>query len=382
VTDDLAPGPDPPVAPRLRATLHELGTEDEEIDRAASEGTLPLLAVERLVMPETPCHDIAAVSAHTGMAEDQIAHIWRSLGFAQPRPGELVFTDGDLETLAEVGALMAADVTSPELILHMSRVIGSSVARIASAHADVIGTRASPADPSEVLSDERIITGASTVLPLVPRVLEATWRRHLSAAARRRMALAVTGEEGVGVVGFADLVGFTALSQQVTDEELAVIVDQFEDLAFEVVTAGGGRVVKMIGDEVMFTVATAGAAAEIALALAEGTRAADELSDVRVGLAQGPLLEREGDLFGPVVNLANRITRIAYPGSIVVGESVRDRLADDSGYVLRSMRPRYLKDIGKVPLWVLRRAQGSESRFAARRRALRRATRARVDPSP
>ena len=371
----------PAVAPRLRATLHELGTDDGEIDRAASEGTLPLLAVERLVMPEPACHDIASVSARTGMPEVQIALIWRSLGFAQPRPGELVFTDGDLETLVEVGELMAADITSPELILHMSRVIGSSVARIASAHADVIGTRASPADPSEVLTDERIITGASTVLPLVPRVLEATWRRHLSAAARRRMALAVTGEEGTGVVGFADLVGFTALSQQVTDRELAVIVDQFEDLAFEVVTAGGGRVVKMIGDEVMFTVAAAGAAAEIALALAEGTRAADELSDVRVGLALGSLLEREGDLFGPVVNLANRITRIAYPGSIVVSESVRDRLAEDPGYVLRSMRPRYLKDIGKVPLWVLRRAQGSESRFADRRRALRRATRARVDPS-
>jgi adenylate cyclase len=376
------PGRSPPeVSPRLRATLHDLGTGDDEIDRAASEGTLPLLAVERLVMPEPACHDIASVSAHTGMPESQIAHIWRSLGFAQPRPGELVFTDGDLETLAEIGELMAADITSPELILHMSRVIGSSVARIASAHADVIGTRTSPSDPTEVMSDERIITGASTVLPLVPRVLEATWRRHLSAAARRRMALAVTGEEGLGVVGFADLVGFTALSQQVTDQELAVIVDQFEDLAFEVVTAGGGRVVKMIGDEVMFTVATAEASAEIALALAEGTRAADELSDVRVGLAQGSVLEREGDLFGPVVNLANRITRIAFPGSIVVSESVRDRLADDSGYVLRSMRPRYLKDIGKVPLWVLRRAQGSESRFAARRRALRRATRARVDPS-
>ena len=173
----------PDVTPRLRSTLHELGTGDEEIDRAAAEGTLSLLAVERLVMPEPACHDIASVSAHTGMPESQIAHIWRSLGFAQPRPGELVFTDGDLETLAEVGELMAADVTSPELILHMSRVIGSSVARIASAHADVIGTRASPADPSEVLSDERIITGASTILPLVPRVLEATWRRHLSAAA-------------------------------------------------------------------------------------------------------------------------------------------------------------------------------------------------------
>jgi adenylate cyclase len=370
---------DLPVTPRLRSTLHDLGTSDDEIDRAVTDGTLALLVVERLVMPEPACHDIEAVAARSGMPQDRIAQIWRSLGFAQPRPGELVFTDDDLETLAQVEALMAADLTTPELVLHMSRVIGSSAARVASAHADVIGTRVSPQEPSDAMSDERVIAGASVVLPLVPKVLEATWRRHLHAAACRRMARALAGEEHAGVVGFADLVGFTALSQQVTDHELAVIVEQFEDLAFEVVTAGGGRVVKMIGDEVMFTVPGPPAAAEIALALAEGTRDADELSDVRVGMAQGPLLEREGDLYGPVVNLANRVTRIAFPGSILVSEPMRDQLVDTPGYVLRPMRGRYLKDIGRVPLWVLRRGQGAQSRFAQRRRALREATRARVD---
>jgi adenylate cyclase len=380
VPPDGATGDGGAVAPRLRATLRDLGASDEEIDRAAADRALPLLVVERLMLPEPATHDIAAVSAHTGMPEEQIAHIWRSLGFAQPRPGELVFTDGDLETMAQVGALMAAEVTSPHLILHMSRVIGSSVARIASAHADVIGDQVAPADPSEALSDERLITAASTVLPLVPQVLEATWRRHLHAAARRRTALALTGEEVSGVVGFADLVGFTALSQQVTDQELAAIVDEFEDLAFEVVTDGGGRVVKMIGDEVMFTVATPAAGAEIALALAEGTREADQLSDVRVGIDHGTVLEREGDLYGSVVNTASRITRIAFPGSIVVSESMQDELVDHEEYVLRAMRARYLKDIGRVPLWVLRRAQGAESRFADRRRKLGRATRARVAP--
>jgi len=166
----------------------------------------------------------------------------------------------------------------------------------------------------------------------------------------------------------------------VGDDELAAIVDQFEQLAFDVVTAQGGRVVKMIGDEVMFTVDSAEAAAEIGLALAEGTRGADELSDLRVGLAAGPLLEHEGDLYGPVVNLASRITAIAFPGTIVVSASMRDQLEGREEYRLRSMRARYLKDIGRVPLWVLRRAAPAESRFAERRRALRDAVKARVDP--
>ena len=150
--------------------------------------------------------------------------------------------------------------------------------------------------------------------------------------------------------------------------------------SFDAVTAHGGRVVKMIGDEVMFTVDSPRAAAEISLSLAEGTRGADDLTELRVGMAYGPLLEREGDLYGPVVNLASRMTAVAFPGTILVDAALRDELADDQDFRLRSMRPRHLKDLGRVPLWVLRRASPGEPRFAARRRALREAVRARVEP--
>ncbi len=132
-------------------------------------------------------------------------------------------------------------------------------------------------------------------------------------------------------MGFADLVGFTALAQQVTDAELAEVVDQFEHLAYDVVVAGGGRVVKMIGDEVMFLLDDPVAAAEIALGLADASRDASELSDVRVGLAMGPVLEREGDAFGPTVNLASRATGIAYPGTVVVSPEVRAALGGQRG---------------------------------------------------
>ncbi|HLM62652.1 MAG TPA: adenylate/guanylate cyclase domain-containing protein, partial [Acidimicrobiales bacterium] len=133
----------------------------------------------------------------------------------------------------------------------------------------------------------------------------------------------------------------------------------------------------------MFTVESPPAAAEMALALAEGTRDADELSDVRVGLASGNVLEREGDLYGPTVNLASRITGIAFPGSIVVSRTMRNELHDVADYSLRAMRPRYLKDIGRVPLYVLRRGVAAQSRFADRRQILRDATKARVDaPKP
>ncbi len=387
------PRPDPVSPPgdgglaALRGTLLGLGCTADELARAEREGTLPLLAVERLIVPDVPVHDLDAVVERTGLDPAHVLDLWRTLGYPVPRPGEVAFTDTDVEILGEISRFMASDLASAALVMQMSRVIGSSMARIASAQVDALSARARLAarqeaagELSEAPSDEQVVASARALLPIVPRVLAAAWRRHLQAAVRRRLSMAEAGEGPLGVVGFADLVGFTALSQQVGDDELTAIVDQFEQLAFDVVTANGGRVVKMIGDEVMFTVDSPAAAAEIGLALAEGTRGADELSDLRVGLAYGPLLEREGDLYGPVVNLASRITAIAFPGSIVVSESLRDRLRDHPDYRLRSMRPRHLKDIGRVPLWVLRRAAPAESRFAPRRRALRAAVRARVEP--
>jgi adenylate cyclase len=370
----------------VRDMLLGLGCTPAELAEAEREGTLPLLAVERLILPEVATHDLATVCELTGLDADQVIDLWRTLGYPVPRPDEVAFTDADVDILTEIGQLLAGDVASTGLVLQMSRVIGSSMARIASSQVDAISARVAGSPRALVRAgdapqtDERIVVSAAALLPIVPQVLAATWRRHLQAAIRRRLTIVEAGQGQLGVVGFADLVGFTALSQQVGDDELAAIVDQFEQLAFDVVTAQGGRVVKMIGDEVMFTVDAADAAAQIGLALAEGTRGADELSDLRVGLAAGPLLEREGDLYGPVVNLASRITSIAFPGTIVVSESVRDQLEGQEEYRLRSMRARYLKDIGRVPLWVLRRAAPAESRFAERRRALRDAVKARVDP--
>lgn len=196
---------------------------------------------------------------------------------------------------------------------------------------------------------------------MFPEVLEQVWRRHLQVAARRRL-LRGDLDDGPGqIVGFADLVGFTALAQQVTDEELAEVVDQFERLAYDVVVAGGGRVVKMIGDEVMFLADNPVFAAEIALGLAEASRDAAELSDVRVGMAVGPVIEREGDAFGVTVNLASRATAIAYPGTVVVSPELRALLEDQPAYSFRSMRPRFLKNIGRVSLSVLRHADDAPS---------------------
>jgi adenylate cyclase len=317
----------------LVSLLRAFAVPQEQIDQSQRDGTLVLLAIERLALGQDLLYDVDAACSATGLPEEELRHIWRSLGFPEPQPGEKIFSDVDLGNLAGVAELMHSGVVSPEVTYGMTRVIGSSMARVASALIDAVSARAeevlgSTAEDEVADVLEPIASEAGGFLPMFPHVLEQVWRRHLQAAARRRLLRGDT-EDGAGlVVGFADLVGFTALAQQVTDEELAEVVDQFERLAYDVVIAGGGRVVKMIGDEVMFLVEDPVMAAEIALGLADASRDAAGLGDVRVGMAMGPVLEREGDAYGTTVNLASRATAIAYPGTVVVSPELRDALAE------------------------------------------------------
>jgi adenylate cyclase len=371
----------------LVALLAALGVTEEEVARAESDGTLVLLAIDRLALGQDLEFDLEAACTGTGLPEEELRHIWRSLGFPEPQPGEKLFSSTDLGNLAAVADLMHSGIVTPEVTYGMTRVIGSSMARVASALIDAVSSRAAevvgtPGEDEVTDVLEPVASEAGGFLPLFPAVLEQVWRRHLQAAARRRL-LRGDPEEGTGiVVGFADLVGFTALAQQVTDQELASVVDQFERLAYDVVVAGGGRVVKMIGDEVMFTVDDPASAAEIALGIADASRDAAGLSDVRVGMAIGPIVEREGDAFGSTVNLASRATAIAYPGTVVVSPELREVLEGDPAFAFKNMRPRFLKNIGRVSLSVLVHAEDAPSTIREaideRRRVMRDAVRDRL----
>jgi adenylate cyclase len=184
------------------------------------------------------------------------------------------------------------------------------------------------------------------------------------------------GQSPVLAVGFADMVGFTLLSQHLSDEELAAVVRRFEEISHDIVISAGGRVVKMIGDEVMFVVDDVVAAARIGLELAEAYADDDLLSDVRVGLALGPVLLRDGDYFGPTVNLAHRIVNIGNPGTVLMADGFHLALreAAPDGFTAQALRPRLLKNLGRVQLWWLGRpgrAPDGAGEEADRRRNVR-----------
>lgn len=361
----------PPLSgPRTLRELAEVsGIDAADIDAAEADGTLGLLLVDRLVAPTTPRYTLQDVAARSSLGED-VVRLWRALGFPDPDPSERTFGDEDVELLGIVETALRYELLDRATALQLARAIGAAAQRIAQSQIDAIGARIDAGGPG---GGEIAVQRAQLLLPQVPRIIDHVWRRHLQVAARRRMAGAAMAAGGnrVVCVGFADLVGFTALSQQLPDEALAALVDRFESTAYDVVGGLGGRVVKMIGDEVMFEVPEAGAAVEVGLALSAAYHDDEAVTDVRVGIASGPVLAREGDLFGPTVNLASRIVSIAYPGSVLVSEEVCDQLGGDERFACKPIRPRILKDIGRVRLYVVRRAEDAGVGLAERARRRR-----------
>ena len=336
------------------------GTTEEEIERAVADGVVDLLVADRLLIPSRRRYSRVEVAELTGVSIDKLERFWRALGFPGVDDDDPAFTDLDLEAVRLFQGLQALGAADFETSVQMARVIGSSMARIAEAElvpGDMVSAEVDP-----VLSAEAFASVADVTIPAMAKLLEFVWRRQLAAGIQRSMMLRshglAPGQSPALAVGFADMVGFTLLSQHLSDEELAAVVRRFEELSHDIVTSARGRVVKMIGDEVMFVVDNVVDAARIGLALADAYADDDLLSDVRVGLACGPVLLRDGDYFGPTVNLAHRIVNIANPGTVLMSDEFHTALVEQAPdeFTGQSLRPRLLKDLGRVQLWWCGRA--------------------------
>lgn len=305
---------------------------------------------------------------------------WHALGFPNVGDEATVFTDADLQALRSVVGMVRERVFDESTALSMIRALGRTTDRLAvwqtqlmaealgdlpavDAWTGPVGTGGASPDTSRAVPDPETARAAALKLTeLVDRLeplLVYAWRRHLTAAISRMVADAEPAEDHTGVVrsvGFADLVSFTALVRRLSERQLAQVVQRFEALASDIVTAHGGRVIKTVGDEVLFvTIGTAPAGA-IALDLVQAMSDDDFLPDIRVGMAFGQVVSRLGDVFGTTVNRASRLTAVAQPGTVLVDDALAASLASLSGFEMTALPRRTLRGIGPVTPWHLQRA--------------------------
>jgi adenylate cyclase len=269
------------------------------------------------------------------------------MGFPQGAEDDIAYTEADAEALGRAGALVEAGLVDRAELLQEVRLLSLAVSTIADSHAERFAGRGG--------GDGNVARGDGAVtLEVLDEIMRYLYRRQLLAAIRRVVAMdtALVGATPERVVGFADLTGFSGAARTTSDGELVALVEQFFGRAADVIASVGGRVVKLVGDEVMFAVddPEQGVIAGIELA------ALGESLPVHVGLALGEMISHHGDLFGPAVNVASRLTDLARPGTVLVNEDLARRVGRDEGYDVRPIRLRRpLKGVGAVRVFRLRR---------------------------
>jgi adenylate cyclase len=274
--------------------------DDPEPGEALEDSDLDLRALlerfEQTLLGGPRKYTRAEVSRAAGIDPDQSRALWRALGFAMVGDDDVVFTDGDLAALRDANFLTEHAVVDDEVRKAMTRMLGQTFSRLAAWQGQLL-IELLTSRPELLASEDDIGQFIEDLLPVIERIQTFVWRRQLVSYFSRlvthdtaELATAVA----TTVVGFADMSGFTTFTRKATESELREVLEAFEAATTEHVGANGGRIVKTIGDEVLFVADTPAAGAEIALGLHAAAADDERLPPLRVGLAAGPVVSRSG----------------------------------------------------------------------------------------
>ncbi|HUI03968.1 MAG TPA: adenylate cyclase regulatory domain-containing protein [Acidimicrobiales bacterium] len=273
-----------------------------------------------------------AAAAHT--SPDRVMRLRMASGLPAV-PGEPMVPPSTVDDMAafDAGAALFGEVPT----LSFSRVMGSAMARVAEAAVSLFLIERRPQLVDGVSDAARARdTGQATAvfIGLAPAVMNNLLREHMARAIRRSVAERAD-EFGAGAVtvglGFVDLVGSTAWASGLSLTEHALALTGFESAAWDIAAAHHGRVVKLMGDEAMFIAPSAVDAARIARELCRAVAADPALPEARGAVGHGVVAARDGDYFGPLVNLVAHAVEVAEPSTVVVTEVVRDALERNRG---------------------------------------------------
>ena len=329
-----------------RALLEFLVAEGctlDEMVRAHARGRLFGLAGDRKVRPGRDEFTLREAAAETGMDLDLVTALWRAFGLAIVEADTKVASRADLDVLPLFNAIAA--LVGTDEALDLARVAGASIARFADATSAAMRVAVSDlgleASGSEVAT-ARTFAGLAELTPAVGRALDVLFRHHIETA-RRQFEQSESNDVATlgqvrSAVAFADVSGFTALAEAATSTDLASMLTAFERNATTLVHEVEGRVVKFIGEAVMYVTPRASTAVDVARRLV-----ATNDHPVRAGIAYGLLLAQDGDYFGPPVNLAARLVSVAEPGQVLLAADAAERLGE--GYATEPLAPRTLRGI-------------------------------------
>ena len=317
-------------------------------------------SLERAILGEDPAHTALEVAAETGMTIEELRRLWRALGFPE-HGSEIAFTAADVSAVSTMQGIVGSGSIDVDTAVMLTRAVGQTMARLADWEVGTLLHRVEELERGDRATGSR----AGTARRLIEEVnapfedlLVYAWRRHLAAAVARIEALGANEEDlhtTQLTVGFADIVAFTALSNEVSRERIGELVELFETRCADVVATQRGRVIKSIGDSVLFVNDDPVRAYDTAEGIISVVGRDARMPDVRVGLASGSVVMRLGDVFGPPVNLAARLTAVARRNRVIIDTATAGLLPEDE-FETRALPGRPVRGFGVVEPVAVRRS--------------------------
>jgi len=316
-------------------------------------------ALERAILGEDVAFNAVEVAETTGASIEQTQRLWRALGFPD-RGGERAFTQADVDAVSTLLTLVADGSIDFDMAVNLTRAVGQTMARLADWQVGTLLQRVQEREAGDDATGSRATAAMQLVETLngpFEELLLYVWRRHLAAAVGRVEALGASEEDlhtSQVTVGFADIVSFTALTNRLDHDRIGDLVEIFESRCADVVAACHGRVIKSIGDAVLFVNEDPIRAYDTAEGIITVVGRDPRMPDVRIGLSTGMVVMRLGDVFGRPVNLASRLTGVARRNRIIVDQATADVLPADQ-FETRSLPERPVRGFGVVQPVAVRR---------------------------
>jgi len=332
------------------------GSTVGDLQEAVAQRRLVLLPLERALQVEGARVAPREVARRTGFTLDQLDQLRETLGLPLLDPDSAALSPIDVEAFTQAGLAVEAGLPF-DGVLEINAVLATSMPGLAAALRHLATSTLVTSD-DERLAALELASSARDLLPLLMPVLEYALRAHLEQqVVTDYVDTGLDREEGSPhSVGFADLVGFTRLSEVEQPRAVGALNERLAALARGALT-GRARLVKTIGDAVMLTAPTPGELVPVLLDLLDAVAAADDLPALHAGVAHGPVLQRRGDLFGRPVNRASRLTDRAAAGGLVCDDVTAQALGEAPGLVVEDLEPVELKGLaGPQPLFAVRRS--------------------------
>ncbi len=364
-------------------------TDDDDTAAGSSQAPVPtgpptgVMSAERLAIKALEAKLLGGerklrrreVAAGAGVSILSARKVWRALGFPNFNDEDVAFTERDQAALSSILDLVRAGILTEEAAISVTRSIGQMTDRmvvwqIEALVEDMVSEQGIP----DAVARKQLVGRLPSLVDSLEEILVYSYRRQLNAGVQRLAVRAEAGlqasEEGregdeddsplplARAVGFADLVSYTSLSRRMNEKTLAQLVQRFENKCAEIISVGGGRLVKTVGDEVLYIAETPAAGAEISLALAQAFTEDEILPQCRVSMVWGRILSRLGDIYGPTVNLAARLTTLAQPGTVLVDAMTAAALGQDDRFVLVPQKSENVRGFGEIHPVMLARGRG------------------------